>query len=153
MPLPAPARALDAAAREAVDAALGTDAEAFAAAAARLAALDPEAVRLVLGAVLRTQLEDLHPDGIDGDDLRAALAGCLRRCAWCPDVDPAVLAVVLTGALGVHEDDPEGRHAPEPVARHAVLLVADLLGSAPGGFGPRLDAAWAELARTAEDQP
>jgi hypothetical protein len=116
---------------------------------ARLATLDAEQVRLVLSGVLRPLLEDLHPDGLTGDDLRAAVEGCLRRVAgWAPAADPQVLVVVLAGAFGVHPDDearPEAAAA--EAARHACLLVADLLAASGTRLRPYLDAAFVEIAR------
>ena len=61
---------------------------------AELAALDAAQVGLILGTTVRIVLEDTHPDGVDGDDVRAIVERCAR-------------------------------------ARHAALLLADLLGDTP----------------------
>lgn len=147
--LPAPARAISAACTDAVDAALATNAAAFDEATGRLAAADPQRVSVVLGALVRSLLEDLHPDGLSGDDLRIVVERCVRSGAgWPSRVDPGVLVVVLTGALGLH--DPEEQPppaAPPDVARQAALLTADLLTAAGRPLAGYLDAAFAELAR------
>ena len=144
--LPAAARQISTAVTDAVAAARTADADAFAEAATRLAAADPQRVSLVLGAVVRPLLEDLHPDGLDGEDLRAVLERCARAAgAWDSGVDPAVLLVVLVGALGLSDPDEQPRLPPAEVSRNAVLLVADLLGPRP--LGPYLTASLAELAR------
>jgi hypothetical protein len=147
--LPEPARSIARAVTVTVDAVRATDAEAFADGAAELAALDREQVGLVLGAVVRSLLEELHPDGLDGDDVRAVLEHCVRSCVgWFPDVDGGVLVVVLTGALGVHEPDAEPHPIPAPqLATHAPLLVADLLAATGRPLRGYLDTAFAEIMR------
>src|SRR5688500_16099292 len=102
--LPSPARAIATAAEAAVEAARERDKEAFDDAVEQLAALDVVQVGLVLGAVVRTLLEDLHPDGLDGDDVRAALEHAVRASAEWQDVDPQVMVVLLVGALGVQDE-------------------------------------------------
>lgn len=151
----ATAVAIAVAVADTVHAAGSGDAEALGLAFSRLATLDAEQVRLVLSGVLRPLLEDLHPDGLTGNDLRAAVEGCLHRVAgWAPAVDPQVLVVVLAGAFGVHPDDevrPEVSAV--EVSRHACLLVADLLAASGTRLRPYLDAAFVEIARaqTQED--
>lgn len=146
--LPAAARSIATATTAAVLAARNGDPEGYGTAADALAALDPGQVGLVLGAVVRMLLEERHPDGLDSDDIRAVLAGCARSAlAWYPELDVNALAVLLVGALGVH---PEPGEAPDPaegaVARHAPVLVADLLGGA--ALAPYLTAAFTDLAQT-----
>jgi hypothetical protein len=97
--------------------------------------------------VVRELLEDQHPDGLDGDDVRAALEGCVDWAAAPPlvaggaeqppqapptRVDPEVLVAVLVGALGVHPDDEDApRPGPEAFARNGSVLIAYLLGRKP----------------------
>jgi hypothetical protein len=147
--LPEPARAIAAAVTDAVAAARSRDAAALREAAERLAALDRAQVGVVLGAVVRSLLEELHPDGLTGDDVRSVLEGCLRAAVdWLPGIDGGVLVVLLTGALGVHDPDEERRPVGAlDVARHAPLLVADLLAAADRPLAGYLDAAFAEIAR------
>jgi hypothetical protein len=99
----------------------------------RLAALDGERVGLVAGETVRLLLEDRHPDGLDGDDLRAALSGCVRSTAgWYPAVDATVLGALLAGALGVHDSDGQPIVVPPgAAASHAPLLIAELTRGAP----------------------
>jgi hypothetical protein len=124
--LPAPARPIAAAADAAVTAVRDEDAEAFEAAAETLAGLDAGQVGLVLGTAIGLLLEAAHPDGLDSDDIRAALERCVRGAAWLPEVDPQMVLILLAGALGVHPDDSSS--SPAVLARHAALLFADLLG-------------------------
>jgi hypothetical protein len=126
--LPVAARPIAAAAEAAVAAARERDAAAWDHATDALAALDPAQVGLILGTAIRLLLEDTHPDGLDGDDVRAALEHCVRG-TWQAGVDPQVVLILLAGALGVHPDDGEPAPAPEALARHAALLFADQLGS------------------------
>jgi len=133
----------------AVDAARDQDRDAFLPAAERLAALDPDQVGLVLGAVTRTLLESLHPDGLSGEDAQAAIARCATTThPWWPGVDPNALLLVLSGAMGVFPADEEPVPVtPLAVAQHAPLLVADLLAVADQPFEAHLHAALAEIAR------
>jgi hypothetical protein len=149
MRLPEPARSIAAGVTECVSAARARDREEFQQAAVRLAALNPEQVGVVLGAAVRSLLEDVHPDGLAGDDVQAVLERSVRSTAgWLPEVDPNVLVALLISALGVHQPDGE---SPPPsatdVARHAPLLVADLLALSRRGLAGYLDAAFAEIAR------
>ncbi|GAA3826465.1 hypothetical protein GCM10022226_53990 [Sphaerisporangium flaviroseum] len=147
--LPKPARAIAEAAADAVAAARSRDTEAFQRAAAQLAALDSEQVGLVLGAVVRSSLERLHPDGLTADDVHVLVARCARSAAgWFPTVDPDVLVMLVAGALGVHQPDEEAFRLEGPdVARHAPLLVADLLAVSGDPFAVRLNAALDDIAR------
>jgi hypothetical protein len=128
--LPPVARTITRTTIEAVNAARAGDAPAFEAATTELAACDPEKVRLVLGVVVRDLLEQLNPDGLAGDDLMELIRNCARRAfGWYPDIDVQALVVVLTGALGLHEEDDENprRYTPFEVARHAPLFITELL--------------------------
>ncbi|PPK98358.1 hypothetical protein CLV92_10153 [Kineococcus xinjiangensis] len=161
--LPPAAKALADAITASVRAAEAGDTPRYAEAVARLATAEPEHVRLLLGSVVRSLLEELHPDGIDADDLREAVHRCARGTAtWTPappEVDPYALVVLLAGALGVHPDTPspaadeeESWPAPRPVPPAAVaflapLLLADLLSRSRRRLAPALGAAFAEIAR------
>ncbi|MFE9691996.1 hypothetical protein [Micromonospora sp. NPDC005806] len=146
--LPAPAREIAEAATEAVAAARDRDAEAYGPAVARLTTADRAG--LVLGGVVRLLLEETHPDGLDGDDVRQVLERCVRSSAeWCPDVDPHVLLVLLASTLGVYDPgDDDAPPDPAAIARHAPLLVADLLAATGRPVADYLTAAFAEVART-----
>jgi hypothetical protein len=147
--LPAPARAIAAATLDAVAAARAQDAERFDEATARLAAAEPERVRVALGGVVRLLLEDVHPDGLSGDDLVELIKACARRAfGWSAEVDVQALVVVVTGALGVQEpDEAPRRFTPAEVARHASLFVAELLAApAPRPLPAYVEQAFAEIA-------
>jgi len=144
--LPAAARPIAAAATEAVTAARARDAEALDEAVNTLAALDAGQCGLILGTALRLLLEQGHPDGIDGDDVREVLERCVRAAmAWQADVDPHVVLFLLAGALGVTEEDGSPPPKPDVLARHAALLLADLAGARP--VPPVLTAALGEIER------
>ena len=136
---------------EAVEAAVAADDSRLALAMARAQTLDGGHLRRLLSGLLRPVLEDLHPDGVDGDDLADLLDETVRETAWAADVDPLALAVVLTGAFGVVVATRE--ELPHPVtdlqlARHAVLLLGRVLSTRPGvRLRPYLDRAWSEIAR------
>ncbi|GID25528.1 hypothetical protein [Paractinoplanes brasiliensis] len=145
--LPAPARPIAAATTAAVTAARAHDPEALTAATAGLAALDPAQTGLILGTSVRLLLERAHPDGLDGDAVRAVLERCVRSAAaWHPATDPHVVLHLLTGALGVLDEDAADVPKPDARARHAALLLADLLGGSP--VEEILTAALSEIERT-----
>jgi hypothetical protein len=124
----------------AVAAALAANRGDFLRATDRLAGLDPEQVGLVLGAVLRSLLEDLHPDGLASEDAQEVIVRCARSAAdWFPEVDVNALVLVLSGALGIHpQDDEPVPVLPLDVARHSPLMVADLLTAGGRTFSPYL---------------
>ena len=146
--LPPAARAVATRVAAAVSAAADADTSAFQSAAADLETLDSAHVGVLLGGVIRMVLEEQHPDGVDGDDLRAVLDGCTQwALRWLPAVDPEVLLVIIAGALGVHPEEADGidRPGPAALAQHAPLLVAYLLG--PRSVDRYVSAAYAEIAR------
>lgn len=90
----------------AVDAAQAGDGMKFEQATAALASLPAEQTGLLLGAVVRSLLEDQHLDGIDSDDIRRVLTSCYRQAStWLApgSVEIEPLVAVLSGALGIHE--------------------------------------------------
>ncbi|WFE62754.1 MULTISPECIES: hypothetical protein [Micromonospora] len=146
--LPTPAREIAVAATEAVEAAQAHDGATYDRAVLRLAGADRAG--LVLGGMVRLLLEQAHPDGLDGSDIRRVLEHCIRSAeTWQPDVDPHVVLVLLAGALGIY-DPADGDASPDPVtvARHAPLLVTDLLEVTGIPFAGCLEAAFSEVART-----
>jgi len=175
--IPGPARDFVRTVTQAVDTAIsGDDLAAYDSATARLAT-QPTGGR-VLGDVLRSLLEDTHPDGLNSDDITLVIGRCYRAAvAWLPleRVDVIVLLAVLAGALGVHEPgityeeldlpradadgcrDPDGTVPVKPptwpdYAWHAPLLVADLLPFAPATLGSYLETTFAEYAREAREE-
>lgn len=130
----------------AVEAARRAEEEPFRDAVAGLSTVDPSRIAILLGWVVRSLLEERHPDGLDGEDLRAVLTGGATAAAgWESGVDAEVLLIVLTGALGLSDPDEQPRVPPAAVAANASLLVAYLLGTRP--LRPYLDGALAELRR------
>ncbi len=166
--LPPAARAIAAATTDAIAAAQAADTAAFDDACSRLLLADPEHARVILGDTVRLLLEDVLPDGVDGDDLREIIDRSARSAApWFPGVDPGVMVVVLSGALGIHPDTPPDpstgeQRPPEPddpwdavpprpsaaaVTQHAVILLADLLSVRGRPLRGYLEAAYTEMAR------
>src|SRR3954465_3768138 len=148
--LPPPARPVAAAASAAVGAAQARDRDGLDAAVADLAALDAAQTGLIIGTAVRLLLEDGHPDGLDGEAVRDVLERCVRNAAqWQPEVDPHVVLQLLAGALGVLDEDETAPPKPDVLARHAALLLADLLGARPAE--PWFTAALADIERTQLD--
>ena len=132
---------------EAVEAASSQDAGRFALAADRLAVQDPQRLVLVQAWVLRSLLEESHPEGLSSADAQDVLRRCLLSTAsWHAGADPTVLAQALTGALGLSDPD-EATAGPATLSSAAALLIAELLGTAGGSLAGYLDAALAELER------
>lgn len=140
-------------------AAAGTgDPVAFEAAAARLAGQDQQRLRVVQGAIVRELLEDLHPDGLAGEDAQQVVQRCVTAAAgWYPAVDAEVLVTALLGALGAHDPDERPPVEAGGLAVHGALLIADLLAVPTGPPTPTdpiaarleryLDSALAEIKR------
>jgi hypothetical protein len=172
-----PARELVRIVIHAVDMAIsGDDVATYGRAIVRLAT-EPAGGR-VLGDVLRSLLEDTHPDGFSSDDITLVVGRCYHAAvAWLPPerVDVTMLLAALAGALGIHEPgithealDLPRSHAEEygdpddtvPIkppawpdyAWHAPLLVADLLPFAPVTLGGYLESTFAEYAREAREE-
>jgi hypothetical protein len=145
--LPPAAREIAVDAEAAVAAAQRRDPEEYADAVGTLAVANRSG--LILGAVVRLLLEETHPDGLDSDDVRTVLARAVRGAAeWQPTVDPHVMLVLLAGALGVYDPDDEAQPGPAALARHAPLLLADLLSTGGRPLADYLTAAFAEVERT-----
>jgi hypothetical protein len=175
--IPEPARDLVRVLAHAVDTAISSDDAATYDKAAAELANRPTGGR-VLGDVLRSLLEDTHPDGLNSHDITLVIGRCYRAAtAWLPPerVDVTILLAVLTGALGIHEPaitdealdlpgsdadgypDPDAAAAVEPptwpdYAWHAPLLVGDLLPFAPATLGSYLEATFTEYAREAREE-
>jgi hypothetical protein len=173
--IPGTARDLVRAVVQTVDTATGgDDPAAYERLTARLAT-QPAGGR-VLGDVLRSLLEDTHPDGFGSDDITLMVGRCYRAAtAWLPPnrVDVTVLLAVLASALGIHEpgvtykslDLPHGGADPDPdqavpltpptwpdYAWHAPLVVADLLPYAPETLDSYLETTFTEYAREARQE-
>lgn len=120
-------RALRTAVSEAVRAAAAADGPALADCGPALAALDETRLRIVLGEMLRSALEELHPDGLSSADAQELIEHCVEQSGWYPELDPQVLVVVLLGAFGAHDPDQQPVLPPATVAQHAAVLLVDLL--------------------------
>jgi hypothetical protein len=122
---PPTVRAIAAATDDAITAARARVLEDFREAVEQLSAEDRAQVSAVHAEMVRSLLEELHPDGLTGEDVQDALTGAVRSASvWNPELDVPGFVEVLTGALGV-ADTEEKRPPPRP--EHAVLIIADLL--------------------------
>ena len=122
------------------------DPDAFAAASARLVALDREQVRILLGTLIRLLLEESHPDGLGSEVLQDVVRRVVTNASPWFDVDPAVLVVVLVGALGA-DDESDTPPTPADHHRHAAVTTAELLRTAPRPLAPVLADALADRHR------
>ncbi|SDE53357.1 hypothetical protein [Rhodococcus tukisamuensis] len=134
---------------DAATAARAADLGVFVEASERLRAVDLEQVRAVHSAMVRELLEDLHPDGLTGEAVQAVLERCARTAAvWVPDLQVPLLVAVLTGSLGLSDPDEEfGASDRFGLVRHALLVLADLLGAAQAPASGYLRRAVAEIER------
>jgi hypothetical protein len=103
--------------------------DAFAAAVAGFAKLDVAALGIVQAGAVRSLLEQLHPDGLDAEDVREVLTACARAAAWFVDFSPDLVLLVLSGALGMTDPDQQPLTGRVPLAAHACLVLEHL--SAP----------------------
>jgi hypothetical protein len=176
--IPVPARDFVRAITQAVDSAISdNDVATYDRAITRL--ITQPAAGRVLGDMLRSLLEDTHPDGFDSHDIALVVGRCYRAAvAWLPPerVDVTTLLAALAGALGIHEPgityealnlphattdeyrDPDDTVPVKPpawpdYAWHAPLLVADLLPFAPATLGGYLQSTFAEYRREAREEP
>jgi hypothetical protein len=93
-----PARSIGMAITHAVD--VVGDADDYQKSAADLASMPAGGI---LGALVRSILEEQHPDGLDSDDIQLVLARCYHAAGTWTSVDANVLLAVLASALGIHE--------------------------------------------------
>jgi hypothetical protein len=123
-------RALRAAVVDAVCAAQAGDGAGLAGCRGALAALDEQRLRIVQGEMVRSLLEELHPNGLSAADAQDLLERCVRDAEpWYPSIDPAVLVVVLLGSLGAQDPDDQPAASPVTVAEYAAVLTADLIAT------------------------
>ena len=138
--LPPVARPVALAVTASIAAAQRQDTDELAEVVRALTALDQAQVGLVSGTAHRLVLERRHPDGLTGDDVRAVLT---RAAAALPEADPSVLLALITGALGLHDEEVA---LPPEAAGHAACLIADLWGAAAPE--PLVDRTFQELRET-----
>ena len=155
---PATAREIAQATDSALSAARTGDAPAFADAVVALVELPYEQVTAVHAGMVRELLEELHPDGLAGDDVQALFERCVRGpvapdavVPVAPDavvpVAPDALVAVLTGTLGVA--DPEAPTVrPEQYLTAGIVVLVDLLASRAVDPGPYVRRAVGEIERS-----
>lgn len=113
---------------DALTAARDTDTEKFHDAVEILESADPHQVASVHAEIVRSILEDLHPDGLTGEDVQAALEKTVRSAGgWLPTLEVAGFVDVLTGALGVADQEDEPRAKPR--VEHALLIIGAVAGT------------------------
>lgn len=112
---------------DALTAARDADAEKFRDAVEVLESADQHQVASVHAEIVRSILEDLHPDGLTGEDVQAALEQTVRAAVtWLPTLEVAGFVDVLTGALGVADQEDEPRSKPR--VEHALLIIGTVAG-------------------------
>lgn len=124
--------------------------EDFDAAVDVLTELPYEQVTLVHAGMARELLEELHPDGLAGEDVQAVLERCVRRgMRWVTDLHPDAVVAVLTGTLGVSDPDAPAPRIPQRQYLAAGLLVlADLVAARKVEARPYLRRVLGEIARS-----
>ncbi|MCZ4077625.1 hypothetical protein O1W68_06695 [Rhodococcus sp. H36-A4] len=121
---PATPRAIATSTEEALAAARARSADAYRDAVADVESADAAQVGLVHAEIIRALLEELHPDGLTGEDVQEVLALTVRSASeWFGELDVEGFVEVLTGALGVADTEAAGRR---PRAGHALLIIAAL---------------------------
>ncbi|WP_408016085.1 hypothetical protein [Rhodococcus artemisiae] len=115
---------------------------------AELNTLPYEQVTAVHAGMVRELLEELHPEGLTGEDVQSVLENALRNgMRWLPSLQPDAVVVVLTGTLGVHDDEaPKVR--PGDYVTAGLLVLAELLAARKAAPGRYLRRAVAEIERT-----
>lgn len=146
---PRDARRIADATAAAIAAARDASPENFGTGVEELAELPFEQVTIVHAGVVRALLEDLHPDGLAGDDIHDVLTRLVGSAsAWLPGLDVGALAAVLTGALGFTDTSDDAQKVGHVgYLRSAVLVMADLLAAADTVPDRYIRAAIGEIAR------
>lgn len=142
--LPPSGLAIRRAVEEAVAASAAADEPALRRAVGALLAADDSQVRAVLHELVLRLVERAFPDGLDADDARDLVTRVAGWAAgWLAQADTYPVALILGGALSVHEE--ELPVAPDALLTAAAVTVDRLLAGEP----PRrwLDEAFAELRR------
>ncbi|OZF03470.1 hypothetical protein [Rhodococcoides fascians] len=126
---PPTVRAIAAATDDAITAARARSKSDFDDAVGSLDSEDRAQVASIHAEMVRSLLEELHPDGLTGEDVQDALASAVRASAeWYEDLDVPGFVEVLTGALGVADHMQEAaEQRPFPRPEHAILIITDLL--------------------------
>ncbi|MEU5841479.1 hypothetical protein [Rhodococcus sp. NPDC047139] len=142
-------REIAAATADALAAAHDESAQAFDDAVVVLIGLPYEQVTAVHAGMIRELLEELHPDGLAGEDVQAVLERCVRSgLRWLPSLELDAVVAVLTGALGVSDPDAEGpRIRAEQYLAAGLLVVADLVAARRVAPEPYLRRAVSEIER------
>jgi hypothetical protein len=115
----------------ALDAARTESAPAFDTALEDLVALPYEQVTAVHAGTMRELLEELHPDGLTGEDVQAVLERSTRSgVRWQSSLQPDAVVAVLIGTLGVADPDAEPpRIRPEQYLAAGLVVLADLFAA------------------------
>jgi len=108
-----------------------------------------EQVTAVHAGMVRELLEELHPDGLTGEDVQAVLERTVRSgMRWLPSFEPEAVVEVLTGTLGVSDPHaPRPRIQPRRYLAAGLLVVADLAAARRVAPEPYLRRAIGEIER------
>ncbi|MBF0661756.1 hypothetical protein [Rhodococcus sp. (in: high G+C Gram-positive bacteria)] len=115
-----------------------------------LVGLPYETVTAVHAGMMRELFEELHPDGLTGEDVQTVLTRAVRDgVRWLPSMQPDAVVAVITGALGVQDvEATDPRIAPEQYLTAGLLVLTDLLAARKAAPGPCLRRAIAEIERS-----
>ena len=98
-----------------------------------LVGLPYETVTAVHAGMMRELFEELHPDGLTGEDVQTVLPRAVRDgVRWLPSMQPNAVVAVITGALGVQDvEATDPRIAPEQYLTAARNISRLAIGSTP----------------------
>ncbi|MEE2030589.1 hypothetical protein [Rhodococcus chondri] len=133
----------------ALDAVRSESAPAFDAAVGDLVALPYEQVTAVYAGMTRELLEELHPDGLTGEDVQAVLERSVRGGArWQSSLHPDAVVEVLVETLGVSDPDAETpKIRPEQYLSAGSVVLAELVAARRVAPEPYVRRAVAEIER------
>ncbi len=115
-----------------------------------LTGLPYETVTAVHAGMVRELFEELHPDGLTGEDVQAVLTRAVREgLRWLPSLQPDAAVAVITGALGVQDSEAtDPRISSGQYLTAGLLVLADLLAVRKSAPRPYLRRAITEIERS-----
>lgn len=115
-----------------------------------LTGLPYETVTAVHAGMVRELFEELHPDGLTGEDVQAVLTRAVRDgLRWLPSMQPDAVVAVITATLGVQDTEATGpRITPDQYLTAGLLVLADLLAARKAAPAAYLRRAIAEIERS-----
>lgn len=147
---PRTTRSIATATEAALTAARSESSDAFGEALEDLGGLPYEMVTAVHAGMVRELFEELHPDGLTGEDVQSVLTRAVRGgLRWRPSLQPDAVVAVITGTLGVRDPDAvEPRILPEQYLTAGLLVLAELLAARKAEPAVHVRRAVAEIERS-----